>query len=101
MSTPIIITPPPPPPPPDRPKRFALTPDAAFWMRKWSTWLALASACSTAGLAAFVLLPARVQSLFPDWALLTLGAVAVGAAMLVPLATSIQQRSIPAPEPGP
>lgn len=68
-----------------------LTPDAKLWHRKWSTWLALASAMATAGLGAYVLLPERAQMLMPDWALMAMGGVAIGAAMLVPLATSIAQ----------
>lgn len=101
MATPIIITPPPPPPPPDKPKRFELTADAGYWLRKWSTWLAALSASAAAGLGVYAVLPVRVQALFPDWALLSLGGIAVGAAMLVPLATSIQQKSIPVRGPAP
>ena len=74
--------------------KIELKPDARYWHRKWSTWLALASAMATAGLGAYTLMPTRVQGLLPDWALLTLGGVAVGAAMLVPLATSLTQRSL-------
>lgn len=73
---------------------LTLTHDAAKWARKWSTWLALASASATAGLGAFAILPARVQGLMPDWALATLGGVAIGAALLVPVATSVQQRGL-------
>lgn len=72
----------------------ALTADASHWARKWSTWLALASASATAGLGAFAILPDRVQGLMPDWALATLGGVAIIAALLVPVATSVQQRGL-------
>lgn len=72
-------------------KKPHLTADANQWYKKWSTWLALASAMSTAGLGAYALMPDRVQGLIPDWALVTLGSVAVLSAMLVPLATSIAQ----------
>lgn len=95
MSTPIIITPPPPPPPP--PPKFlgmTLTADAHAVLRKWSTWLAILSASATAGLAAYAILPGRVQGLMPDWALGTLGAVAIITALLIPVATSVQQASL-------
>jgi hypothetical protein len=94
MATPIIITPPPPPPPPDKPKRVELTADARLWARKWSTWLAVLSASAGAGLAAYAVMPARVQGLMPDWALMVLGGFSVVSALLVPVATSIQQRKI-------
>ncbi len=60
-------------------------------MARVSTLLALLSASATAGLGAYALLPERVQNTFPDWALVTLGALAVGAALLVPVATSFKQ----------
>lgn len=63
------------------------------WVRL-STWLAIASASATAGLGAYALMPDRVQALFPDWALIALGGVAVGAAVLVPVATSFRQRGL-------
>lgn len=97
MSTsgPIINTPPPPPPPPPQKVLGVFTPtkDAHLRWHKWSTWLALASASASAGLGAYAILPARVQSLMPDWALATLGAIAIVAALLIPLATSIQQKA--------
>lgn len=68
-----------------------LAPDACKWHRKWSTWLALASACTTAALGAYALLPERAQLLIPDAALLVLGGTAVLSALLVPLATSLSQ----------
>lgn len=72
---------------------FPATKDARLWRRKWSTWLALASASASAGLGAFAILPERVQVLMPDWALGTLGGIAIAAALLIPLATSIQQKA--------
>lgn len=57
-----------------------------------STLLALLSASATAGLGAYALLPSRVQASFPDWSLVTLGAVAVGSALLIPVATSFRQK---------
>lgn len=74
------------------------TPDARKWWRKWSTWLALASAMATAGLGSFAILPDRVQGLMPDWALGALGVVAIGSALLIPLATSLSQRALEADE---
>lgn len=72
-----------------------LTPDAPFVLRKWSTWLAFASTASTTALLTYSQLPGRVQSLFPDWSLLALGALAMTSAALVPIATSLQQKNIP------
>lgn len=84
----------PPPPPPKKVLGLTLAVDAQHWARKWSTRLALASASATAGLGAYAMLPGRVQALMPDWAVATLGAVAVGAALLIPVATSIQQQGL-------
>lgn len=66
---------------------------SCLWVRI-STWLAIASAAATAGLGAYALMPERAQALFPDWALIALGAVAVGTAMAVPVATSFRQRGL-------
>lgn len=63
-------------------------------MRRLSTWLGVLSAMATAGLGAYAVMPQRAQELFPDWALLVLGAVAVGSALLVPLATSFRQKGL-------
>lgn len=71
-----------------------LAPDARKWHRKWSTWLALASACATAALGAYALLPERAQLLIPDPVLLVLGAIAIASALLVPLATSLSQTKL-------
>ncbi len=68
------------------------TADAHMWRQKWSTWLALASASATAGLGAYAILPERVQSIMPDWAIGTLGGIAILSALLIPLATSIKQQ---------
>lgn len=70
------------------------TTDARLWHKKWSTWLAMLSAMSTAALGAYALLPERVQALMPDWALGTLGAIAIVSALLVPLATSLSQTKL-------
>lgn len=71
-----------------------LTSDAKLWHRKWSTWLAAASASATAALGAYALFPERVQVLMPDWLLATLGGIAIGAALLIPLATSLSQAKL-------
>lgn len=63
-------------------------------LRRLSTWLAATSASATAALGAYALMPARVQELFPEWALLVLGVLAVGSAFLIPVATSFKQRSL-------
>lgn len=60
--------------------------------RRISTWLAVISAAATAGLGAYALMPKRAQDLFPEWTLITLGAMAVGSMFLVPIATSFKQR---------
>lgn len=60
-----------------------------------STWLAAISASATAGLGAYALLPNRVQESFPDWSLMTLGGLAVGSALLIPVATSFRQKGHP------
>lgn len=75
-------------------------PSASQWYKKWSTWLAISSASSTAALGAYAILPGRVQGLIPDAALLPLGAIAVGSALLIPLATSLSQKSINPPSDG-
>lgn len=75
---------------------FPATKDAHLRWRKWSTWLALSSASASAGLAAYAIMPERAQALVPDWTLALNAAVAIISAMLIPLATSIQQK---APQP--
>ena len=63
-------------------------------LKRLSTWLAVASAAATAALGAYALMPERARNLFPEWALITLGALAVGSAFLVPVATSFKQRGL-------
>lgn len=65
----------------------------AGWIGRFSTWLAILSASATAGLGAYAVLPERVQGAFPDWSLVVLGALAIGSAMLVPVATSFKQKA--------
>lgn len=84
MSSPTpIIT-----PPPVKPKRL----DFSGVTGRLSTWLAIVSASATAGLGAYALMPTRAQDAFPEWALLTLGGLAVLSAVLVPVATSFRQK---------
>lgn len=75
-----------------------LTIDAAHVLKKWSTWLAVASASSTAAMLAYGQLPLDVQTAFPHWILTVLGIVAVVSAGAIPIATSIQQSNIPTSE---
>jgi hypothetical protein len=84
---------PPPPPPKKILGVLPATADAHLWKRKVSTWLAVASASASAGLGAYAIMPARVQAMMPDWALGALGGIAIVAALLIPLATSVQQRA--------
>jgi len=70
------------------------TADAHLWAKKWSTWLALASASAGAALAAYAVLPARAQDMVPAWALGSLSAITIICALLIPLATSLSQASI-------
>ena len=95
-STPIIITVPTPtePTPPTKPKKIEMVEDAFLWAHKWSTWLAVLSASAAAGLAAYAIMPARVQALMRGGALGSLGGVAIVSALLVPVATSIKQRKL-------
>lgn len=64
------------------------------WTNLWrriSTWLALVSLSATGGLGAYAIMPERAQHTFPDWLLMALGALAVGSACLIPVATSFKQ----------
>ena len=54
--------------------------------------MALLAAAATAGLGAYAVMPERAQLLLPDWTLMTLGAIAMGCAILVPVATSFKQK---------
>ncbi|MBB1060409.1 hypothetical protein [Marilutibacter spongiae] len=64
-------------------------------MRRLSTWLGLASASATSGLAAYALLNEAAQAAFPQWALAGMGLVAVVSAILIPVATSFRQKGLP------
>lgn len=79
---------------------MALTHDACFWWKKWSTWLAVVAAMSAGGLGAYTIAPGRAQDLVPDWALAALVVSGILSATLIPLATSIAQRNIRKPGEG-
>lgn len=68
------------------------TADAGLVLRKWSTWLVGIAGLSTAALATYSGWPQRLQDLTPDWVLGVLGVLQL-AYVLVPLATSIQQKT--------
>lgn len=68
--------------------------DFTSWMARASTWLAMLSAASTASLGAYALMPDRVQAAIPDAVLMALGGLAIGAAFLIPVATSFKQRNL-------
>ena len=72
-----------------------LTIDAKHVLKKWSTWLAVATAMCAAGTLAYGALPVDLQQVLPSWFRSVLAFGAVTLPMLVPLATSIQQKSIP------
>ena len=69
-------------------KRF----DFAGLAARISTWLAVAAGSAAGGIAAYAALPERIQKTFPDWTLATLGGIAVGCALLIPVATSFKQK---------
>ena len=66
-----------------------------------STWLAVAAASAAGGIATYATLPERIQKTFPDWTLTTLGGIAVGCALLIPLATSFKQKRFQSGDPAP
>ena len=76
-----------------------LTIDAKHVLKKWSTWLSLAAASSTAAMLTYGSLPLDVQEAFPHWILSLLGFIAVASAAMVPIATSVQQSNIPPESP--
>lgn len=76
-----------------------LTIDADYVFRKWSTWLAIAAAMCAAGVASYGMLPMDMQAILPQWAKSALAFGSIISAMLVPVATSIQQKSIPTTAP--
>lgn len=71
------------------------THDAGFVLKKWSTWLSIVAASMFAGCMAYEQLPMSFRDAMPDWFQAAMGIAAVVSAMAVPVATSIQQKSIP------
>jgi hypothetical protein len=78
---------------------IVLTIDANYVFRKWSTWLAILAAMCAAGVASYGMLPMDMQQVLPQWAKSALAFGSIISAMLVPVATSIQQKSIPTTPP--
>jgi hypothetical protein len=72
-----------------------LTIDAKHVLKKWSTWLAAAIASATTIVLGYDHLPASVQEWFPHVILTVATTVMVLGPVLIPIATSIQQRNIP------
>jgi hypothetical protein len=60
--------------------------------KRASTWCALVTLAASSALGAYAIFPGRLQDLMPDWLLVTLGGLAMGAAFLTPFATSFQQK---------
>jgi len=77
------------------------TQDANFVMKKWSTWLAIAAAALFAGVQYWESLPSMITSVLPEWLQGIMALAGLICAVMVPVATSIQQKSIPVivPEP--
>ena len=71
-----------------------MTTNFANWHKRWSTWLAAVSLSAGGALAAYAVFPQRLQGLMPDWLLVVLGSLSMGAAFLIPLATSTAQKSL-------
>lgn len=74
---------------------ISLTETAKYVHLKWSTWLAIASASSGAGLIAYAAMPQGAQDAFPHLLLSAMSVMTVIGPLLVPLATSLKQSSIP------
>lgn len=71
------------------------THDAKFVLKKWSTWLSIASVSLGSVALAWNQLPMSVQTMFPDWFRMAMAVLSLISAAAVPIATSIQQRAIP------
>ena len=76
-----------------------LTIDAGYVFKKWSTWLAIIAAMCAAGVASYGMLPMDMQQVLPQWVKSALAFGSIISAMLVPVATSVQQKSIPTTAP--
>lgn len=77
------------------------TQDANFVLKKWSTWLAIIAASSYSGSLFWERLPAAITGSLPDWIDSAMALLGLLATMAVPIATSIQQKSIPVVVPEP
>lgn len=75
------------------------TPDANYVLKKWSTWLAILAASAYSGSIFWERLPSAVTGSLPDWIDGAMALIGLISTMLVPLATSIQQKSIPVVDP--
>lgn len=80
---------------------ITLTQDAKFVLQKWSTWLAAAAASLFAAVQYWESLPTVVTDFMPDWLRAAMALAGLLCAMAVPVATSIQQKSIPTAPPDP
>lgn len=77
------------------------TQDANYVLWKWSTWLSIIAASLYSGAMAWDHLPETITGSLPDWIDGVMALLGVVATMLVPVATSIQQKSIPVVQPVP
>ena len=75
------------------------THDADFVLKKWSTWLSIIAASLFSGCMVYNQLPAAFIEAMPHWFQSAMGIAAVVSAVLVPFATSVQQKSIPTVQP--
>ena len=80
--------------PPKKVLGVPLTPDAQHWARKWSTHLAALSLSLKGATVAFIAGPPEWRAGFPVWAGVALLFAAMAVEALIPVATSIQQRSL-------
>lgn len=71
------------------------TPDANFVLKKWSTWLSIIAASSYSASIFWERLPSSVTGSLPSWVDGVLALIGLVSTILVPVATSIQQKSIP------
>lgn len=77
------------------------TQDANFVLKKWSTWLAIMSASLFSAVTYWEKLPTAVTGALPSWIDGVMAIIGLFCALMVPVATSIQQKSIPVVTPEP
>lgn len=75
------------------------THDAKFVLKKWSTWLSLIAVSMGSVSLAWERMPESIHAMFPDWMRVVMAILSLVSAAAVPIATSIQQRSIPTLDP--